>query len=205
METKKHRLLLYDLISRRMRGKVLLLVIFFLVAGIADWYLEFFGALWYFVWIGLAVSSVLWVYYGLLVKRASVMVREDLLLVQGPLTRFKVSYGRIISTTSVRLDRHHPYKSLSSWEKGTFRPLYEQTCLLVDLEGWPKARATQKSWLAKQLFSTSGPGILCSVEDWMSLSQDIEAARGEWLLRREKYKKGDTRSLAAKVMSLDDQ
>ena len=204
METKRHRLLLYDQISRRMRGKVLLLVLIFLIAGIVDWYLQFFGPLWYFAWIGFGVSLALWFYYAVLVRRASIVVRGDLLMLQGPITRLKISYGRIISSTSVRLERHHPYKSLSGWEKGTFRPLYEQTCLLIDLEGWPKAKSVQQSWLAKQLFSTSGPGILCSVTDWMSLSQDIEAARGEWLLRREAYKKGDTRSLAAKVMSLDD-
>ena len=103
-----------------------------------------------------------------MLKRAAIKVRPDLLIVQGPLGSLKISYGRIYSATSVRLELHHPYKSLSGWQKGTFRPLYQETCVLIDL------------------------------------SQDIEVARGGWITRREARLKGDTRSLAAKVMSLKE-
>ena len=76
--------------------------------------------------------------------------------------------------------------------------------MLIDLEGWPKAAGWQKNLLAKQLFSSTGPGILCCVQDWIALNQDIEVARGNWITRREARAKGDTRSLAAKVMSLKE-
>lgn len=205
MKTRKHPLLLYQLISQRMRNKLLLFVILFLVAGLIDLLvLPVLGDLWYFVWIGFGGALLLWFYYAVLMKRAAIKVQPDLLVVQGPLTRLKISYGRIYSATSVRLEMHHSFKSLSGWQKGAFRPLYQETCVLIDLEGWPKAAGWQKNLLAKQLFSSTGPGIICCVPDWIALNQDIEVARGNWITRREARAKGDTRSLAAKVMSLKE-
>ena len=205
MKTRTHPLLLYQLISQRMRNKLLLFMVLFLAAGVVDLFvMPVLGDLWYFTWVGFAGAALLWLYYAVLLKRAAIKVRPDLLVLQGPLSRLKISYGRIISATSVRLESHHSYKQLTSWQKSTFRPLYQETCVLIDLDGLPRAAKWQKNLLAKQLFSSTGPGILAGVQDWIALSQDIEVARSGWITRREAQLKGDTRSLAAKVMSLDD-
>ena len=92
---KKHKLLLYDQMSRRMRGKLLWLGLALLVLAVVDLLRPFLGTYWYLVWLVLGVVAMLWIYYSILLRRAGVVVTPGYLLLRGPFKQVKISYGRI--------------------------------------------------------------------------------------------------------------
>jgi hypothetical protein len=73
----------------------------------------FGDTVWPFVWVALAASVILWLYYNLLLQRAAVIIQPRVLLVRGPFHSMRISYGRITSITSTQLIRHHEPKQLT--------------------------------------------------------------------------------------------
>jgi hypothetical protein len=198
----KHKLLVYQWLSNRYRGLLLLLWVLLLVLGLYDFNIRpiFGDNVWYMAWVAAAVSFVLWLYYGVLVRRAGVVIQPRLLLVRGPLRTMKISYGRINTVTSTQLVRHHA----PGQQKGVNRTLVEalggQTCLHIALHSLPKQYKWRHYWYSPFLFSELNPGLLLVVDDWMALSRQLEVARSKWHEANKAHRQGDKRSLAARVL-----
>ena len=190
---KKHKLILFELISRRMRGKVFLLLLVALAAAIADYFTEFLGDLWYLSWVAVGILIVLWFYYAILFRRASVILGPNALRLQGPLWHLDISYGRIYTVTAGHIEQHYSYKLLSWHKKSLLGPLYGPSGVFVDLKSVPKSYRWRHLWFPRYVFGTRGEGLLLNVKEWMDLSRDIESARAHW---QEKYgqreKRGQT-------------
>jgi hypothetical protein len=202
---KKHRLLVYERLSQRMRGLFLLLGIVLTAIGIFDLLVApILGQFWFYWWLVVALVFLLWIYYDFLVRRGAIQVREKILRLQGPIYGANVSYGRIHSVTSAHLVQHFPVESLKGLDKRLLEPFYTQTCLFIELTSFPKSFRWRRLWFPRYLFGTSRPGLICITEDWMALSRDIEAARAERQERTGKHKQHRKRSLAAQVLELDD-
>ncbi len=200
----RHRLLLYDRIGRRPRALLLWLIVALLALGVVDWYTAFLGEAWVWLWIALAPAVGLWLYYAFGLRRAAVHVRRGAIRLQGPLFGLNFSYGRIRSVTVVNMGQHYAFKALSARERRLYRPLYQKTAVFVELRSAPSAFARRQLWFPLYLFGTVRPGLLLVVDDWMALSQAISTAQSDWLRVREQARRGDTRSLAARVLALDD-
>ena len=80
---KKHRLLLYAVIGRRVRGKALLMVLFLALIAIYDLFVPALGERWLLVWVALLASLALWFYYAVLLRRAALQVRAQVFALAG--------------------------------------------------------------------------------------------------------------------------
>jgi hypothetical protein len=199
---KRHKLLVYQWLNQRYRTYFLLLWLLLLLLAVYDFTIRplFADNLWPMVWVALVAAFLLWLYYTLLVRRASVEIQPRVLVIRGPLRTMKISYGRIQSVTSTQLIRHHDPKQ----HKGPTRTLIEevggQTCLHIALHTLPQQYQQRRFWYSPLLFSDINPGLLLVVEDWMALSRQLEVARSEWHQTNKVRRQGDKRSLAARVL-----
>jgi hypothetical protein len=202
---KKHRLLVYQWLGHRYRGLLLLLWVLLLVLAVYDFNVRpiFDDTVWPMAWVALGASLILWFYYGLLIRRATVTVQPRVLLVQGPLRSIRISYSRITAVTSTQLVRHHAPKQYKGPERIMLEALGGQTCLHIELKSYPKQYQQRRFWFSRFLFSDIRPGLLLVVEDWMALSRQLEVARSQWHESNKASRQGDKRSLAARV--LDDR
>ncbi len=201
-EVRKHRLLIYEIMSKRVRNKMLLLFLMLLAIGIFDLFNPIMGDLWYLFWVVIGVIFFLWLYYAFIMPRASVQLRPKSLRLKGPLIAFNISYGRIHSVTSGQMGQHYPFDGLKNREQAVLEPLYNRTCIFIELSSYPGTFRWRHLWFPKFLFGTSRPGLVCVTKDWLALSRDVEAYRGE---RYERVHNADrvAQSLAAQILSED--
>ncbi|MCP4415908.1 MAG: hypothetical protein GY805_04750 [Chloroflexi bacterium] len=198
---KKHKLLIYDQLSRRMRGKLLWLGLILLALAIYDWIRPFLGSFWYLAWLVLGLVLILWVYYGILLRRAGITVTKNYLLLQGPLQQVKISYGRINTITSTQISQHTSFKALKGRERSLVKPFFGATCSFISLSSWPKSLKKQRDlWFPRLLFGTRREGLLLATPNWMQLNRDVEEARHKWREARQEKNKKDGRSLAAQIL-----
>jgi hypothetical protein len=101
------------------------------------------------------------------------------------------------------MSQHYPFDSLKGREKDVLEPLYNRTCVFIELTSYPGTFRWRHLWFPKFLFGTSRPGLVCVTRDWLSLSRDVEAYRSE---RYERVHNADKehQSLAARVLTEED-
>lgn len=162
----------------------------------------FGDGVWQMVWVAFGASFILWLYYGLLVRRAAVIVQPRVVIIRGPLRSMRISYGRIAAITSTQLVYHHPRKQYKGPSLVLIEAIGNKSCLHIELHTYPKQYTRRQFWYSRFLFSEQRPGLLLVVDDWMALSRQLEEARLRWHDANRAQRKGDTRSLAARV--LDD-
>lgn len=198
---QQHRLLIFDQISRRVRRKLALLAILLLVIGIYDQFTEFLGDYWLAWWGAFLLVMALWVYYAIMMRRASIQVRDKFLRLQGPIIGYNISYGRIYSVTSGKMEQHFDYDEMRKKERAILKPYYHLTCLFIELKSYPRAFRWRRLWFPRILFGTNRNGVICHVEDWMALSRDIESARSHRHARLQKDQRNQT--LAGSILADD--
>jgi hypothetical protein len=190
--------------SKRLRNKILLLFLMLLGIGIYDLIDPMLDDdLWFYFWIVIGVVFLLWIYYAVIIPRSSIQMRPKSLRLKGPLIAFNISYARIHSVTSAQMSQHYPFDSLKGREKDVLEPLYNRTCVFIELTSYPGTFRWRHLWFPKFLFGTSRPGLVCVTRDWLSLSRDVEAYRSE---RYERVHNADKehQSLAARVLTEED-
>lgn len=201
---KKHRLLIFEIMSKRMRNKLLLLFFILLGIGIYDLYKQILDdALWFYFWIVIFFVFMLWFYYAFMMPRSSIQARPKSLRLQGPLYAINISYARIRSVTSGQMAQHYPFNDLKGSEQGVLEPLYNRTCVFIELNSYPKAFRWRRLWFPEFLFGTSRPGLLCVIDDWLSLSNEVEVYRGNRYERVHNAEKDEAKTLAARVLVED--
>lgn len=199
--SRKHPLLLYTIMSRRMRGKLLWLLLLLLALGIFDLLVRpLFGDFWFMIWGAAGAVALLWFYYGVLVRRAAVVVKPEHILLQGPLRGVKISYGRIATVVSTRPSQHGQHETVRGRERSLLEPYLHVTCIFVELNSFPKRLQHGHRWFLRALFSSLLPGLVLIVPDWMALSRDLEQARAARRDKLHKTKQEDKRSLALRVL-----
>jgi len=201
MKIKKHKLLLYEFTSKRMRNKLLLLWIVLLAFTLFDTFVPMTGDLWFILWGILPLLFALWIYYAFLIRRAALIVTPKYMILQGPLTAVKISYGRVATVTSSHMNQQFDLKSLKGRQKFLVKPLYHYPCGFIELNSLPKKLGKSRHlWFSPFLFSPRRAGLLLVVDDWMKLSRDVEDARHRWREARGLQDKDDNRSLAARIL-----
>lgn len=200
---KKYRLLVYEGISGRFRVTLSLLLV--LLGGLAvyDLLRPFAGTRWWLLWGMFGIVGLLWGYYVVLMRRAFLQIHTKFLRIQGPVWGMNVSYGRIKMVTTTLLSHHFPLESLRGADRALLRSFFGNTNLLVELHSFPPAWPRRLWWFSKFVFAVTRPGLLLIVDDWMTVSREIEAARIAWHGDREARNKIDNRSLAARILDGD--
>lgn len=198
---KKHKLLLYEFTSNRMRNKLLLLWVVLLAFILFDTFVvPVTGDLWFILWAVMPLLFALWIYYAFLIRRAALIVTPKYMILQGPLTAVKISYGRVSTVTASHMSQHFDLKSLKGRQKFLVKPLYSYSCGFIELTSFPKKLGKRRLWFSPFLFSPRRKGLLLVVDDWMKLSRDVDDARQRWREARGLHEKEDKRSLAARIL-----
>ena len=183
-----------------MRGKLLWLGLILLILAVYDWLRPFLGDHWYLAWVVLGVVAILWVYYGVLLRRAGLVVTPNYLLLRGALRQVKISYGRIDTVTSTQMSQHYNYKELKSRERNQVKSFFGATASFISLSSWPKRLNQRTLWFSRLLFGVRQEGLLLVSPNWMQLNRDVEQARQKWREARQQKNKKDGRSLAAQIL-----
>ncbi|MGD2048682.1 MAG: hypothetical protein PVH03_04270 [Chloroflexota bacterium] len=155
----------------------MLLALVMLAVGLYDQYTEWLGDYWLAWWAAFLLIMVLWVYFVVMMRRASIQVRDKFLRLQGPIVGYNISYGRIHSVTSGKMEQHFHFDELRKGEQAIIKPYYGLTCLFIELTSFPRSFRWRGLWFPRILFGTTRAGLICHVDDWMALSRDIESAR----------------------------
>ena len=197
---KKHKLLIFEVMSKRFRGILLLLAIILFALGVYDIFANILGDFWFFFWLMWLGVVGLWVYYAVLVRRSGIIIAKKHFILQGPLKQVKFSYGRIETITSTQISNHYKLDDLKGRERGLVKPYYGNTVVFVELKSYPKTLKKRERWFPRSLFGTRRRGLLLPVADWMKLSRELDTARQRWHRAKSGKAKEDKRTLAGKVL-----
>lgn len=221
---KKHRLLVFENMSRRIRWKLFALWFILLLLAVYDWLMAsmssignslalgesavytlppILGDYWLYIWIAIPALILFWIYYTFVVTRAALIITPQYLILQIPHRKVKISYGRIDTIISTQMAEHYSYKELTGSERRILKKTFRQTCSFLELSSFPKALEQQRRRLPRILFSNRRKGLLLVVDNWLQLNRDLESARTQWLQAKQKLEpQEDDRSLAARILNL---
>ncbi len=123
--------------------------------------------------------------YSFLARHASyVQAHPHSLRIKSPLFRLVISYGRIHLVRTTPFKVQYPPETLSWTRRRLAEKLYGQTCLVVEVKGFPLSKRMLGIILNYFLLTKQVDGFTLLVEDWLQLSNEIEAARATWVNRR---------------------
>ena len=201
---KKHRLLIYDVQSRRFKWKLLALWLSLVGVGLFDLFAQrILGDFWFVLWLVIPLVILIWIYYTFFLPRAWFIVKQEHLLLQTSAGEVKISYGRLDNVTSSQMAQHYSLKELSRRDRVLAKPHFKQTCTMLEMNSMPDSLKKKRNQLPRILFSTKRPGLLLLVEDWIQLNRDVESARGKWRAARKAEQNSgddDSKNLAARIL-----
>jgi hypothetical protein len=110
-------------------------------------------------------------------KGAYVQPFEDHLLFVTPLLRMKISYRRILRTTTTTMYILFPPKQISGTKRDIIEPLSSRTAVVIEMNALPVSRATLRLFLSPFFFKDDTPHLVILVQDWIGFSSDLESMR----------------------------
>ncbi len=187
---RKYRLLLYRVILDRWWPMMLTLsIIIFLNVG-ALW-----AAQWYFIdptenplpvlsdnngyiMIGVGCFSLLLTFFLLLVRGgAYVQLFDTHIRLATPFLRTNISYKRIHRTTTAQVATLFPPSKHKGSAREVIEPLATETALVIYLKSYPLPRVALRLFLSPFFFFDKTPHFVLIVDDWMSLSIELDSRR----------------------------
>jgi hypothetical protein len=109
-----------------------------------------------------------------------VQCRPDHLRIQTPIFRLAVSYQRIHTVRPVKFSDQYPAEKQPWSQRRFLEPFFGLTAVGVTVRSYPIALKWLKVWLNDYLFTRDAPGFLFVVDDWMTLSREIDVYRDHW-------------------------
>ncbi len=94
-----------------------------------------------------------------------------------PFLRLNISYKRLRRTKSAMMSSLFPPKSVSSWGREFLKPLSKETAIVIELNDYPVSPLLLRSFLSPYFFKDKTPHLVLLVEDWMSLSTELESLK----------------------------
>ena len=132
-------------------------------------------------WMLLAGAGGLCVFVSLLMwalrKSAHVRVYGDHFVVATPFLRMKVSYRRIMRTSTATMESLFPIRRMPALKREAIQPLLKRTAVLVELNALPMPRSALLLFLSPFLFRDKTPTLVILVPDWMSFSTELDSLR----------------------------
>jgi hypothetical protein len=138
-------------------------------------------------WLAYAAGLCLLLFMATYVARflSYVQCRPDHLRLQTPILRLAISYGRIQTVRPVKFGEQYPSEKQPWSQRRFLEPLSGLTAVGVAVRSYPIALRWLRFWLNDYLFLRDAPGFLFLVEDWMTLSREIDVYRDRWRDRRQ--------------------
>ena len=113
-------------------------------------------------------------------KFAYVQAYEDHRRLAIPLLRMRISYQRIIQSSSMEMKRLFPLETLKGWKRNFMRPLAKGTAIVLEMKGWPLPRPLLTLFLSNFFFPDKNSRLALLVPDWIQFSMELESYRSAW-------------------------
>ncbi len=181
---RRFRLLLYSRLYDTIWWPLVLLLI---ALGALWWYAPFIIFLAPFddlVLFAAGLCALLLLGSALARPLSFVQCRPNHLRIQTPIFRLAISYDRIVTVRPTKFSDQYP-PTTQRWSQRRFLdPFFPATAVGVTVRSYPIALKWLKVWLNDYLFTRDAPGFLFLVDDWMSLSREIDVYRDRWRDRK---------------------
>jgi hypothetical protein len=129
-------------------------------------------------------SLVILIYTHLARRLAWVQCRYNHLHIQTPIYPLAVSYSRIKAVRPSTFTQVFDPAKEKSARRNWLRPYWGRTVLVVDLSKYPFSRTWLRLWFSPYLLTPTTTGFVFLVEDWMTLSRQLDDFRTNWEVRR---------------------
>ncbi len=127
---------------------------------------------------GLGTGVVLVALLMLLFRKAAfVRPMTDHLLLATPLLRMKISYRRILKTSTAGISTLFPPKNFKGLSRDIIEPFGSSTAVILDLNSWPMPPSALRLFLSPFFFKDKTPHFVLLVKDWMRFSTELESLR----------------------------
>jgi hypothetical protein len=110
-------------------------------------------------------------------KGAYIQPLNDHFLLVTPFLRMKVSYRRILRTTTTTIYVLFPPKQMSGTKRDIIEPLSRRTAVVIELNALPLSRGALSLFLSPFFFKDDTPHLVILVQDWIGLSTDLDSMR----------------------------
>ncbi len=132
-------------------------------------------------WMLLAGAGGLTIFASLLMwalrKSAHVRVFGDYFVVATPLLRMKVSYRRILKTSTATVESVFPIRRMPALKREAIQPLLRRTAVIVELNALPMPRSMLRLFLSPFFFRDKTPTLVIIVPDWMAFMTELDSMR----------------------------
>jgi len=139
---------------------------------------------WRWALIALIAMAALITVYAIMARGSYVQAHPKALRIRGPFLPLVISYGRLNATRTTQFRAQYPPERLSWSQRQLAIKLYGRTCLVAELNGFPVSRPVVSFFLGRFVVPLDSVGLVLLVEDWLSLSNEIESARARWVAQR---------------------
>jgi hypothetical protein len=134
--------------------------------------------------IAAAILFGLWAAVKILPHLAYVQCQPEYLLLRAGVLRLIVSYSRLRTSRSVLHAQIHTPKTQPRSRRALAAKMALKQCVAIELTSYPMAFFLLRALTHPFLYLGTQPGFLFAVEDWMSLSREVEERHAAWLAKR---------------------
>jgi len=110
-------------------------------------------------------------------KMAYVQLFNDHFKLVTPFLRLKISYKRILRTTTTEIAQLFPPKSMSGYQRDIIGPISGNAAIIVHLRAYPLSRSILRLFLSPFFFADKTPHFVLMVDDWMGFSRELDSRR----------------------------
>ncbi len=164
-------------------GRPILLMIFIgLISLLTHWFIVPF--LNQFDWLLLLILFVLiaiWATFTATMRKATVQVHKKHIVIQGPWNRFPISYRNIRGVIPIRLSDQYTAGNIRENELNWLHTLYEKPCAFIQTHKSINEYQARYFDFHRLLFPQSDRGVICIVDDWVTLADQIEKQKSIWI------------------------
>ncbi len=123
--------------------------------------------------------------YGLAARKmAYVQCFPTKIRIQTPVYPLIISYRRVASTRPTQLNHiFDPTREKAARRTWPIR-YWAKTAVILELNGFPVSERWLRLWFNRYLFWPGGTGFVLLVEDWLSLSQQLDSFQAAYQARR---------------------
>ncbi len=110
-------------------------------------------------------------------KGAFVRPMSDHLVLATPFLHLKISYRRILKTSTASVSQLFPPRSVRGLRRDVIEPFGNHTAVILDLNALPMPASTLRLFLSPFFFKDKTPHLVLLVKDWMRFSTELESMR----------------------------
>ena len=190
---KRYHLLLYESHARRYRGRALLLALLLSLlwvlvrASLVAWP-KSSSAPWLFG--GTLVCTLFWIYTVVGPRLAYVQPRADRIRLQTPIYRLNISYRRLRNTRPIDFMKLYFPEGVPNRYRRLLRPFFGATAIGIDLHELPLPTWLLRVFFSKLMIAPDLTGFVLLVQDWMSLSNELDVLMEDWRYSSQEHRRG---------------